>query len=60
MAIDPQNVAYVKFTPSANNPHADFADEVYFPPAPLDSDFIPMPAHSNCKFKKIQISLNRD
>uniref|UniRef100_A0A1B6GL34 Protein-tyrosine-phosphatase n=3 Tax=Proconiini TaxID=565685 RepID=A0A1B6GL34_9HEMI len=43
MALDPQNVAFVKFTPSANNPHAEFADEVYFPPLPLDADFLPVP-----------------
>nr|CAD7428905.1 unnamed protein product [Timema monikensis] len=30
--VDPDSVAYVKFTPSAANPHAEFADEVYFPP----------------------------
>ncbi|KAG8302837.1 hypothetical protein J6590_025115 [Homalodisca vitripennis] len=43
MVLDPQNVAFVKFTPSANNPHAEFADEVYFPPLPLDTDFLPVP-----------------
>nr|CAD7262759.1 unnamed protein product [Timema shepardi] len=30
--VDPDSVAYVKFTPSVGNPHAEFADEVYFPP----------------------------
>lgn len=29
--IDPESMAYVKFTPSSNDPHAVFADEVYFP-----------------------------
>ncbi|XP_039297087.1 uncharacterized protein LOC111044754 [Nilaparvata lugens] len=32
MDMDPRNMAYVKFTPSRVNPHADFADEVYMPP----------------------------
>lgn len=50
MVMDPQNVAYVKFTPSSNNPHADFADEVYFPPAPPDMDFIPMPGQLKREF----------
>ncbi|XP_069677518.1 receptor-type tyrosine-protein phosphatase N2 isoform X2 [Periplaneta americana] len=30
--LDPYSLAYVKFTPSASNPHPEFADEVYFPP----------------------------
>ncbi|KAJ9590447.1 hypothetical protein L9F63_016534, partial [Diploptera punctata] len=30
--FDPYSLAYVKFTPSASNPHPEFADEVYFPP----------------------------
>lgn len=30
--MDPREVAIVKFTPSDSNPHADFADEVYYPP----------------------------
>lgn len=30
--LDPREVAIVKFTPSDTNPHADFADEVYYPP----------------------------
>jgi hypothetical protein len=25
-------MAYIRYTPSVDNPHADFADEVYFPP----------------------------
>lgn len=32
--IDPDKVAIVKFTPSAENPHAEYADEVYYPPIP--------------------------
>ncbi|XP_031352331.1 uncharacterized protein LOC116177484, partial [Photinus pyralis] len=32
--IDPDKVAIVKFTPSAENPHAQYADEVYYPPIP--------------------------
>lgn len=50
MVIAPQNVAYVKFTPSASNPHADFADEVYIPPVTLDSDFVPKLKNLDCKF----------
>ncbi|KAF7287318.1 hypothetical protein GWI33_001683 [Rhynchophorus ferrugineus] len=30
--LDPQEVAIIKYTPSVDNPHADFADEVYYPP----------------------------
>lgn len=30
--LDPREVAIVKFTPSDSNPHADFADEIYYPP----------------------------
>lgn len=30
--LDPQEVAIIKYTPSIDNPHADFADEVYYPP----------------------------
>ncbi|KAF4519005.1 hypothetical protein B566_EDAN009768, partial [Ephemera danica] len=30
--LDPQDVAFVRFTPSADNPHPEFADETYFPP----------------------------
>ncbi|GJQ80345.1 hypothetical protein Trydic_g12218 [Trypoxylus dichotomus] len=30
--IDPKEVAIVKFTPSAENPNAQYADEVYYPP----------------------------
>ncbi|XP_069996312.1 uncharacterized protein IA-2 isoform X6 [Penaeus vannamei] len=30
--VDPRNLAIVRFTPSATDPHTDFADEVYFPP----------------------------
>ncbi|XP_063237994.1 receptor-type tyrosine-protein phosphatase N2 [Bacillus rossius redtenbacheri] len=33
--LDPSSVAIVKFTPSDSDPHAVYADEVYFPP---DSD----------------------
>ena len=29
---NPPHLAFVKFTPSATNPHADFADEIYMPP----------------------------
>lgn len=29
----PPHLAFVKFTPSASNPHADFADEIYMPPS---------------------------
>lgn len=39
-------MAYVKFTPSAGNPHADFANEVYFPQVlegiESDHDLIPI------------------
>lgn len=31
--MDPSSTAYVRYTPSENNPHAEFADEVYFPTA---------------------------
>jgi hypothetical protein len=31
--VDPESTAFVRYTPSSNNPHADFADEVYFPTA---------------------------
>uniref|UniRef100_A0A1B6DJL1 Receptor-type tyrosine-protein phosphatase N2 n=1 Tax=Clastoptera arizonana TaxID=38151 RepID=A0A1B6DJL1_9HEMI len=31
LQLDPHDMAYVKFTPSAVNPNTDFADEVYFP-----------------------------
>ncbi|XP_059482506.1 receptor-type tyrosine-protein phosphatase-like N isoform X2 [Neocloeon triangulifer] len=31
-AIDAKDVAFVRFVPSAKNPHPDFADELYFPP----------------------------
>lgn len=34
--LDPREVAIVKYTPSAENPHADYADEVYYPP--IDSE----------------------
>lgn len=30
--LDPEEMAIVKYTPSIENPHADFADEVYYPP----------------------------
>ncbi|XP_050310499.1 receptor-type tyrosine-protein phosphatase-like N [Anthonomus grandis grandis] len=30
--LDPQQVAIIKYTPSVDNPHASFADEVYYPP----------------------------
>lgn len=30
--LEPEETAIVKFTPSEGNPHADFADEVYYPP----------------------------
>lgn len=30
--LDPQEVAIIKYTPSVDNPHANFADEVYYPP----------------------------
>jgi hypothetical protein len=30
--LDPREMAIVKYTPSIENPHADFADEVYYPP----------------------------
>lgn len=30
--VDPREVAIIKYTPSVENPHAEFADEVYFPP----------------------------
>lgn len=30
--LDPEEVAIVKFTPSAGNPHAEYADEIYYPP----------------------------
>jgi hypothetical protein len=32
LQLDPYRLAYVSFTPSAFNPHPEFADEVYFPP----------------------------
>ncbi|PNF34880.1 Receptor-type tyrosine-protein phosphatase N2 [Cryptotermes secundus] len=35
--LEPYNLAYVSFTPSASNPHTEFADEVYFPPR-MDED----------------------
>lgn len=30
--LEPEETAIVKFTPSDDDPHADFADEVYYPP----------------------------
>ncbi|CAG9760558.1 unnamed protein product [Ceutorhynchus assimilis] len=30
--LDPQEVAIIKYTPSVENPHANFADEIYYPP----------------------------
>lgn len=30
--INPENVAIIKFSPSAENPHAEYADEIYYPP----------------------------
>lgn len=30
--VDPRDLAIVRFTPSATDPHSDYADEVYFPP----------------------------
>ncbi|KAJ8912111.1 hypothetical protein NQ315_005447, partial [Exocentrus adspersus] len=30
--LDPQEVAIIKYTPSADNPHAAYADEVFYPP----------------------------
>ncbi|XP_074036254.1 tyrosine phosphatase IA-2 isoform X1 [Leptinotarsa decemlineata] len=30
--LDPQEVAIIKYTPSVDDPHASFADEVYYPP----------------------------
>ncbi|KRT85383.1 tyrosine phosphatase, partial [Oryctes borbonicus] len=32
--VDPREMAIVKFTPSAENPNAQYADEVYYPPVP--------------------------
>lgn len=44
---DPSNVAFIKYTPSDENPHADFADEIYAPPPsevldrqPFEGNFI--------------------
>lgn len=34
--LDPREVAIIKYTPSAENPHSDYADEVYYPP--IDSE----------------------
>lgn len=31
MQVDPDSTAYVRYTPSENNPNAEFADEIYFP-----------------------------
>lgn len=38
--VDPESTAYVRYTPSANNPNAEFADEVYFPTSydPLETN----------------------
>lgn len=30
--LDPQEVAIIKYTPSVDDPHAAYADEVYYPP----------------------------
>lgn len=30
--LNPQEVAIVKYTPSVDDPHAAYADEVYYPP----------------------------
>lgn len=35
-SIDPREVAIVKYTPSIADPHASYADEVYFPPISHD------------------------
>lgn len=32
--VDPREMAIVKYTPSAENPNAQYADEVYYPPVP--------------------------
>lgn len=29
--VDPKTIAQVKFTPSFADPHAEYADEVYYP-----------------------------
>jgi len=39
--IDVKDVAYVRFVPSAKNPHPDFADELYFPPIDEESHQLP-------------------
>ncbi|CAH1280175.1 unnamed protein product [Diabrotica balteata] len=31
--LDPQEVAIIRYTPSAEDPHAAYADEVFYPPA---------------------------
>ena len=44
--VDPRDLAIVRFTPSASDPHSDYADEFYFPaieggkmlPAPFRGD----------------------
>lgn len=38
--LDPREVAIVKYTPSVANPHADFADEVYYPPVESEREAI--------------------
>ncbi|XP_024081588.1 receptor-type tyrosine-protein phosphatase N2 [Cimex lectularius] len=35
----PVNVAFIKYTPSEENPRSDFADEVYFPPKQQPTSF---------------------
>lgn len=35
--VDPMSLAFVKFTPSQSNPHPEFADELYLPPAPIET-----------------------
>lgn len=32
MEIDPREIAIIKYTPSVEDPHTKYADEVFYPP----------------------------
>jgi len=53
LQLDPYSLAYVSFTPSASNPHPEFADEVYFPPQTeeeVEQDLVMGPGSVDGKF----------
>ncbi|CAH0395282.1 unnamed protein product [Bemisia tabaci] len=56
---DPSNGAFIKYTPSDENPHADFADEIYAPPPSEVLDRQPFEA-LKAKFRDDQLRPNLD